>query len=148
MAFATIFPDFSYKAYLLQLLNTAAGSKRQGLYCDHPPNSDALAFCPNCQKTALLTSAAPSYGRAGSSCDTKAVATVVEEGKNKKKLSGHQNSAELAERVSQSGGGSGQAAMNSLFLGLSVHHTLWGMLFINKFWAYYITAHCCILVFH
>lgn len=50
------FPDFSNKAFLLQLLNTAAGSKRQGLYCDHPPNSDALAFCPNCKKKKNLPS--------------------------------------------------------------------------------------------
>lgn len=97
------FPDFSNKAFLLQLLNTAAGSKRQGLYCDHPANSDALGFCPNWQKTALFTSVAPSHGRAGSSCDAGAVAAVVCKRKNKS-LSGHQNSAELAQGESQSSG--------------------------------------------
>lgn len=66
------FPDFSNKAFLLQLLNTAAGSKRQGLYCDHPPDSDGLArltLLPQLQKTALLTSSVPSHGRAGSLCE-------------------------------------------------------------------------------
>lgn len=82
------FPDFSNKAFLLLLLNTAAGSKRQGLYCDHPPDSDALAFCPDCQKTALLTSAAPSHGRVGSSCDAGAVAAVVFEEKKEKFIRG------------------------------------------------------------
>lgn len=33
---------------LLQLLNTAAGGKIQGQYCDPPFVSDAFAFCPSC----------------------------------------------------------------------------------------------------
>jgi len=33
---------------LLQLLNTAAGRKIQGQYCDPPFVSDAFAFCPGC----------------------------------------------------------------------------------------------------
>lgn len=79
------------------------------------PDSDALAFCPSCEKTTLLTSAAPSHGRASNSCDAEEVAAVVW---GEKSLSDHQNSAE------------GESVKwwiwlgnNKLFLGLSLHHT-------------------------
>lgn len=112
------FPDFSNKAFLLQLLNTAAGSKRQGLYCDHPPDSDALAFCPNCKKLPSLH--LQCHHMVGQAAYVSSSCYCL--GEEKRKVYQGIRTQLKAQGASQSSGGSGQTTVTCLFLGLALHH--------------------------